>query len=140
VIHKQQTRDYLLVQARVLTDMGAIRWGHGDMSHPLFQTVWIQYAISPHLFLFRFLIWRGFKNKSDICRILCEELFMLDVTHSQVDVETEFGVVSLNLMFFCFDIMIFSILQVSRDRERLLTASVRHLSCWLITMQQQKRH
>jgi len=33
---------------------------------------------------------------SDVCHIFCEVLFMLDVTHSQVDVETEFGVVSLN--------------------------------------------
>ena len=33
----------------------------------------------PHtLFLFRFCIWRGFKNKNDVCHILCEELFMLD--------------------------------------------------------------
>jgi len=49
----------------------------------------------PPTFLFRFYIWRGFKNKSDVCHVLCEDLFMLDVTHSQVDVETEFVVVSL---------------------------------------------
>jgi len=50
---------------------------------------------------------------------------MLDVTHSQVDVEREFGVVSLNLIFllFYFGKMTFSILQVSSHRERLLTAS-----------------
>ena len=53
----------------------------------------------PHVFLFRFCIWRGFKNKSDVCHVLCVELFMLDVTHSQVDVKTEFGVVSLILVF-----------------------------------------
>ena len=52
-----------------------------------------------HIFLFGFCIWIGFKNKSDVCHILCEELFMLDVTHSQVDVEPEFGVVSLILIF-----------------------------------------
>ena len=23
-------------------------------------------------------MWRGFKNKSDVCHVLCEELFMLD--------------------------------------------------------------
>jgi len=77
-----------------------------------------------HLFLFRFFIWRGFKNKSDVCRVLCEELFVFDVTHSQIDVETEFGVVSLNLMFFfnfSFDKITFSILQISRARKRLLT-------------------
>jgi len=32
-------------------------------------------------------------------RVLCDEHFIFEVTHSQVDVETEFGVVSLNLMF-----------------------------------------
>jgi len=51
---------------------------------------------------------------------------MLDVTHSHVDVEIELGVVSLILIFFqnFNSNMIFSILQVSRDRKRLLTASV----------------
>ena len=29
----------------------------------------------------------GFKNKSDVCHILCEELFIY-ITHSQVHVET----------------------------------------------------
>ena len=55
---------------------------------------------------------------------------MLGVTHSHVDVEIEFGVVSLILIFlYVFaSKMIFSILQVSRDLKRLLTASVRHLS------------
>jgi len=32
----------------------------------------------PTLFLFRFCIWRGFKNKNDVCQVLYEELFMLD--------------------------------------------------------------
>jgi len=32
----------------------------------------------PHFILFRFCIWRGFKNKSDVCHFLCEELFILD--------------------------------------------------------------
>jgi len=32
----------------------------------------------PYFFLFRFCTWRGLKNKSDVCHILCEELFMLD--------------------------------------------------------------
>jgi len=55
---------------------------------------------------------------------------MLDITHPYVDVETEFGVVSLILIFLWIftSKMIFSILQVSRDRKRLFTASVRHLS------------
>jgi len=50
----------------------------------------------PPLFLFRFCIWRSSKNKSDVCHVLCQVLIMLDVTHSQVDVETEFGVVLLD--------------------------------------------
>ena len=55
---------------------------------------------------------------------------MLDITHPYVDVETEFGVVSLILIFLWIftSKMIFSILQVSRDSKRLLTASVRQLS------------
>jgi len=53
----------------------------------------------PHIFLFRFCIWRGFKNKSDVCHVLFEELFMLDIIGSQVDVETVFGVVLLILVF-----------------------------------------
>jgi len=32
----------------------------------------------PNFFLFWFCIWRGFKNKSDVYHVLCEELFMLD--------------------------------------------------------------
>jgi len=40
---------------------------------------------------------------------------MLDVTHSQVDVETEVSVVVYQPGF---NKMIFSIFQVSRDRER----------------------
>ena len=67
---------------------------------------------------------------SDVCHMLFEELIMSDATHSQVDVETEFGVVSLILIFaykFYLRWNVFSIFQVSRDRERF-TASVRHLT------------
>jgi len=32
----------------------------------------------PPLFSLRFCISRGFKNKSDVCHVLCEEFFMLD--------------------------------------------------------------
>jgi len=46
----------------------------------------------PPLFLFRFCIWISSKNKSDVWHVLCEVLFMLDATHSQVDVEVEFGI------------------------------------------------
>jgi len=50
----------------------------------------------PPTFSLQVRIWRRSKNKSDVCHVLREVLFMLDVTHSQVDVETEFGVVSLD--------------------------------------------
>jgi len=53
----------------------------------------------PQLFSLRVCIWRGFKTKFDVCHVLCEEFFTLDVTHSNVDLETEFGVVSLILIF-----------------------------------------
>jgi len=56
--------------------------------------------MSPPLFLFRFYIWRSFKNKSDAFHVLRVVLFILDVTHIQVDVETEFGVVFLSLGFY----------------------------------------
>jgi len=55
---------------------------------------------TPHIFLFTFCIWRGFKNKTDVYHVLREELFTLDVAHSQVDDETGFGVVSQILIFF----------------------------------------
>jgi len=32
----------------------------------------------PCLPTFLFCMWRGFKNESDVCYVLCEELFMLD--------------------------------------------------------------
>jgi len=83
----------------------------------------------PPLFSLRACIWRGFKTKCDVCHVLCEEFFILDVTHSYVDVEREFGVVSLILIYLQIftSKIIFSILQVSRDHKRLLTASLRHL-------------
>jgi len=42
--------------------------------------------MSPTLFFYSFCIWNGFKNKSHVCHVLCEELFILDVTHGQVDI------------------------------------------------------
>ena len=42
----------------------------------------------------------GFKNKSDICHVLYEEVFMLDVTRSNLDVEKEFGIVLLTPKFY----------------------------------------
>jgi len=59
----------------------------------------------PYFFLFRFCSWRGFKNKSDVCHVLCEELFffMLDVRpHIAKLMLKQFGVVSLILLDYKF--------------------------------------
>jgi len=56
-------------------------------------------------------------------------VFMLDVTHIYLDVEKErCGVTDSDIFIHFYFKMIFSILQVPRDRRRFLTASVRHLS------------
>ena len=50
---------------------------------------------------------------------------MLDVTHSNVDVETVWcGITDFNVFIIFTSKLIFSILQASRDRKRLLTASL----------------
>jgi len=67
----------------------------GDVSPRLFRWRDIICHVPP-LFLFRFCIWRNSKNKSDVGHVLRETLFMLNATYSQVDFETEFGVVSLD--------------------------------------------
>ena len=73
----------------------------------------------PHFFLFRFCIWRGFKNKN-VCHVLCEELFMLDGKPRIGKLMLKQSLVSLILVVyeFSFDNIIFSIFQVSGDRER----------------------
>jgi len=59
--------------------------------------------MSPPLFLFRFCIWRGFKNKSDVCHVLCEELLILDGRpHVAKLMLKQFGVVSLILLVYKF--------------------------------------
>jgi len=122
--------------------MGAISWWTWETCLPLFEVGRIQYAMSTPHFLFRFCIWRGSKNKSDVCHVLREVLFLLDITQNQVDVERGFQVsldtcvVSLSLISldsvkcinFNFNRMISSIFQVSVDRERWFTASVRHFT------------
>jgi len=74
---------------------GAIWWGTRGTCPPAFQVGGYDMPCLP-LFLFRFCIWRSSKNESDVGHVLCETLFMLNVTHSQSDVETEFGVVLLD--------------------------------------------
>jgi len=63
--------------SHIIAIMGAIWWGHGGHA-PTFSDGGTQYAMSPHFFLSRFCIWRGFKNQSDVCHVSCKELFMSD--------------------------------------------------------------
>jgi len=59
--------------------------------------------LSRPLFLFRFCIWRGFKNKSDVGRVLCEELFMFDgKPYIAKLMLKQFGVVLLILLVYKF--------------------------------------
>ena len=101
----------------------------GDVSPHFFIRGGHNMPCPPH-FSLKVCIWRGFKTKCDVCHVLCEEFFMLDTTHTHVDVGTEFDVVSLILIFLYIftSKTIFNILQVCRNCKRLLTASVRHLS------------
>ena len=74
--------------------------GHGGRVPPTFPDVREIICHVPPYFYLQVLYLERFQNKSDVCHVLCEELFMLDVTHNRrVDVETGFGVVSLILMF-----------------------------------------
>jgi len=109
--------------------MGAIWWGTClstflDGGHNM--------PCPSNFFLFRFYIWRGFKIKSDVCHILCEEFFMLDGRPHIAKLMLKQSLVWYHwfcwFINFSFDKIIFSIFQVSRDRERCLTASVRHFT------------
>jgi len=63
----------------IVTPMGAIWWGTRETCPPhFFRQGEHNMSCPAHLFLFRFCIWRGFKNKSDVCHVLWEELFMLN--------------------------------------------------------------
>jgi len=48
----------------------------GDVSPQFFRQRGHNMPCPTHFYL-RFCIWRGLKNKSDVCHVLCEELFML---------------------------------------------------------------
>ena len=52
--------------------------GHVGLAPHFFRQGGHNMPCPPHIFQVRFCIWRGFKNKSDVCHVLCEELFMLD--------------------------------------------------------------
>jgi len=50
----------------------------GNVCHPTFSDGVDIICHVSHFFLLRFCIWKGFQNKSDVCHVLFEELFMLD--------------------------------------------------------------
>jgi len=112
--------------------MGTICWGTRGKCPPLFQTEGTKYAMPPHFLLFRFCMWRAFKNKSDVCDVLCDEFFMLDGRPHIAMLMLKQSLVwyhwFCSFISFSFDKIIFSIFQVSIDRERCLTASVRHFT------------
>jgi len=57
--------------------MGAVWWGtRGRVPH-FFRWGDIICHV-PYFFLFGLCIWRGFKNKSNVCHVWCKELFKLD--------------------------------------------------------------
>ena len=64
-----------LTQVCAWAQFGGGRGGHVS---PTFSDAGDIICHAPHFFLFTFCIWRGFKNKNDVCHVLCEELFMLD--------------------------------------------------------------
>jgi len=56
----------------------------------------------PYFFIFRFCISRRFKNKSDVCHVLNEELFMLDCRPHIVKLMLKQSLVSLILLVYKF--------------------------------------
>jgi len=76
----------------------------GDVSPHFFRRGGHNMPYPPHFFLFRFCIWKVLKNKSDVCHVLCEELFMFDgrPNIAKFMLNTEFGVVSLILLVYKF--------------------------------------
>jgi len=57
--------------------MGTIWWRTGRTCPSTFSYGGHVICHVPQLFLCRLCIWRDFKE-SDVCHVLCEELFMLD--------------------------------------------------------------
>ena len=56
---------------------GAIWWGTVGRVPPTFSDGEDIICHVPPFLLFRFCIWRGFKNKKVVRHVLCEELFTL---------------------------------------------------------------
>jgi len=86
---------YLIFQF-LIKFMGAIWWGTRGTYPPTFSGGGDIICDVPPTFSLQVLYLEKFQKQSDVCHVLCEVLIMLDVTHSQVDDETEFGVVLLD--------------------------------------------
>ena len=90
---------------------------------PLFRWGYIICHVPP-LFLFRFCIWRSSKSKSDVCHVLCEVLFMLDIAKLMLK-QSLMWYHWITLVYqFNFNKMIFNIFQVSSDREKWLLSDI----------------
>jgi len=65
---------------RYATAMDAIWWGtRGTCLTHFFRPGDIICHVPP-TFSLTVCVWKGFKTKYDVCHVLCEEFFMLDVT------------------------------------------------------------
>jgi len=77
-----------------------------------------------------FFVWRGFRKKSDVSHVLCEELFMSDGRLHIAKLMLKHSLVWYHwfcwFMNFSFDEIIFKIFQISSDRKRWLIAQGSH--------------
>ena len=73
-------------------------------------------------FFLRVCIRRDFKTNCEVCHVSCEEFFLLDVTHSHVDDRNRVwhGIADSDIFIIFTSNMICSILQVSRDRKKIV--------------------
>ena len=91
-----------VVSCSHIAGMGAIWLGTRGRVPPLFQTGGHNIP-RPPTFFSKFCIRKGFKNKSEVCHVLCEELFKLDSKpHIPKLMWKQFGVVSLILLVYKF--------------------------------------
>jgi len=75
----------------------------------------------PHFFL-SVCIRRDFETNCEVCHVSCEEFFMLDVTQSHVDDRNRvwYCIADSDIFIIFTSNMICSILQVSRDRKKIV--------------------
>jgi len=112
-------------------------WSSGELTIGQSLCSWAQFGgvrrrRVPPLFHFRFCIWTGFKNKSDVCHVLCEELFILDgrlhIARFMLKQSLEWYHWFCSFIKFRFDKIACSLFQVFRGSKKWLTATVRHFT------------